>query len=73
MMVVINSGRQVGLYLLLHDDVLVDDLVAEGEGDHVEQVDVAALCPHEQLAAVRRQAHRRDRLQLAASTQRYSH
>lgn len=53
----------------MHDDVLVDDLVSQGEGWNVEDVDVAALRAQQQALAVSRQAACRDGLHFAAHSQ----
>lgn len=37
---------------ILHDHILVDDLVEEFEAVQVEDVDVSYLCPYQQLFTV---------------------
>ncbi len=44
------------LFLLLHDDVLIDDLVGEWKPRKVQHVDVSAFCAHKQLLVVPTQA-----------------
>ena len=41
--------------LLLHNDILVDDMFDQFEGVRVQQVDVSSLRSHQQLLTVRRQ------------------
>ena len=59
--------------LLLHDDILVDDLVLQLEGRHIQDVDVAPLRPQVQVLLCQGHAAGRNRLRLAARTQSTSY
>lgn len=56
------------LYWLLHDHILVDDLVEEFEAVEVEDVDVSYLCTYQQLFTVVRQTAHRDPLHTTGNT-----
>lgn len=56
------------LYWLLHDHILVDDLVEEFEAVQVEDVDVSYLCPYQQLFTVVGQTAHWDALHTTVNT-----
>lgn len=62
--------RAARAFLLLHHDVLVDDVVGHHEGLQVQKVNVPALCAQEKVLTTRFQTHRGDLLQLPFQRQR---
>lgn len=66
-MSLLNRAR---VFLLLHHDVLVDDVVGHHERLEVQEVNVSALRAQKKVLPVRLEAHRRDLLQLTLQRER---